>query len=478
MKKIIFLSLFSFVAIVLISFKPVAEKADAGGYEIKIRINGLHDTTFYLGNHFGDKQYIQDTGRVDSKGWVIFKGNIKLDGGIYLGILPNKKYFEFMLTNSQSFTLETDTLDFVRNMKVKGSSDNELFYQYLNFVTNKQSQIEPWRKLNENKKMSKDSVELVKNKLTEIDAEVKKYKEDIMKNNSDKFLAAVFKASQEPDVPETPTLSNGRKDSTFPYKYFKAHYFDKLDFGNPWLLRTPILHSKIKFYLDNLTYQIPDSISKSCFFICDKAKASKEVFKYCVVYCTSNYESSKIMGQDAVFVDMVDRYYKTNQTPWVDSVTMYKITDRAAKLKPLLIGKVAPNLIMKDTSEIFQNMYNVKARFTILCFWDPDCSHCKKEVPVLYEEYTKLKNKDVKVFAICTETERKKWSEFISKNKLDWTNVADIELHNNFRAIYDITSTPVVYVLDKNKKILAKRLPVEKLSEFIDHQINVEDKKL
>jgi len=287
----------------------------------------------------------------------------------------------------------------------------------------------------------------------------------------------VFLASQEPEPPEAPIV-NGVKDSTFQYRYFKAHYFDKVDFSNPWLLRTPVFESKVKFYLDKLTYQIPDSISKSCFVICDKAKASNdEMYKYCVVYCTSTYESSKIMGMDGVFVDMVEKYYKTNQTPWVDSVTMYKITDRAQKLKPLLLGKVAPNLIMLDTNDIFQNMYSIKARFTILCFWDPDCSHCKKEVPVLYEEYQKLKTKDVKVMAVCTETERNKWTEFIIKHKLDWTNVADIELHNNFRSIYDITSTPVVYVLDKNKKILAKRLPVEKLSEFIEHQIKMENKK-
>ena len=339
MKKSIIFLFVSIITVVFFSFRPLVEKDSSTGYEIKIHINGLHDTLFFLGNHYGDKQYIQDTAKIDSKGWVTFKGVKKLDGGIYLGILPNKKYFEMMLTNNQTFTLETDTLDFVKNMKVKGSPDNDLFYEYLNFITSKQTQIEPWRKLNENKKLSKDSADLVKKKLNEIDAEVKKYKEGIIKNSPDKFLATVFKASQEPEVPEAPILPNGRKDSTFAYRYFKAHFFDNIDFSNPWLLRTPILQSKVKFYLENLTYQIPDSLSKSCFVICDKAKANSEVYKYCVVYCTSNYESSKIMGQDAIFVDMVERYYKTNQTPWVDSVTMYKITDRAAKLKPLLLAK-------------------------------------------------------------------------------------------------------------------------------------------
>jgi hypothetical protein len=87
----------------------------------------------------------------------------------------------------------------------------------------------------------------------------------------------------------------------------------------------------------------------------------------------------------------------------------------------------------------------------------------------LKKEYQeKLKAKGVSVFAVCTETERKKWLEFIRKEQLDWINVADIELQNTFRSVYDVTSTPVVYLLNKNKRIEAKRLPVEKIPEFIE----------
>jgi peroxiredoxin len=184
------------------------------------------------------------------------------------------------------------------------------------------------------------------------------------------------------------------------------------------------------------------------------------------------------MGMDAVFVDMVEKYYKTNQAFWADSVTMFKIKDRSDKLKPLLLGKTAPNLTLKDTTGTYQTLYNLKNRFTILAFWDPDCSHCKKEIPKLYSEFAAgVKAKDVQVYAVCTETERKKWLEFIQKEKLNWINVADIELQNPFRSIYDIHSTPVLYVLDKNKKILAKRIPVEKISEFLDRQISIENKR-
>jgi peroxiredoxin len=184
------------------------------------------------------------------------------------------------------------------------------------------------------------------------------------------------------------------------------------------------------------------------------------------------------MGFESVFVDMVDKYYRTGQAVWADSVTLFKIKDKAGKLKPLLIGKKAPNLTLKDTSGVYQTLYNFRNDFVVLAFWDPDCSHCKKEIPVLLKEYNeKLKKRNLEVFAVCTEAERNKWTDFIRKEKLNWVNVADIELQNPFRTLYDIHSTPVIYVLDKNKMILAKRIPVEKIDEFLERHITLESRK-
>src|SRR5438105_3856979 len=85
----------------------------AVGYDIKVKINGLHDTVCYLGNHYGEKQYVRDTARVNHEGWVEFKGKKELDGGIYLVVIPNKTYFEILITeNDQKFTIETDSVDF------------------------------------------------------------------------------------------------------------------------------------------------------------------------------------------------------------------------------------------------------------------------------------------------------------------------------------------------------------------------------
>jgi hypothetical protein len=250
--------------------------ANNKGYSIKVKVNGLKDTVLMLGNHFGDKQYVTDTVRVDSKGQAIFSGNEKLNGGIYLAILPSKKYFEFLVTENQEFSLETDTLDFIYNMKVKDSKDNTFFYDYLKFIDDKGRKMEQLKRIIERKETPKDSIELAKKTGGEIDAQVKNYKKDFIAKNPKNFLSDIFLASTDPEIPEIPVLSNGRKDSTFQFNYYRKHYFDNMNFANDWLLRTPILHGRIKNYVENLTFQIPDSISKSCIEICDKfAKLAK-----------------------------------------------------------------------------------------------------------------------------------------------------------------------------------------------------------
>jgi peroxiredoxin len=455
-----------------------AQAKDKEAYNIKIKINNLSNTNCYIGYHFAEKQYVSDTIKVDAKGNMAYTGTKPLDGGIYLVVTPNKKYFEMIIANETEFTLETDTLDFVKNMKVKGSKENEWFYAYLNFMANKSKELEPLNKKYEALKSNKDSAEVIKARMTKIDKEVKDYKVNFMKTHPESFLAKIFRTSQDPEVPEAPKLPNGRTDSTFAYKYFKSHFFDGVDFSDARLLRTPLIYNKYKQFLEKLTYQIPDSIADACIYIIEKAKANKEVFKYTVVYTTSAYETSKIMGMDAVFVRLVEEYYNTGQAFWADSTLLFKISDRARVLKPLLLGKKAPNLLLYDDKNQLQPLWGLKSKYTVLCFWDPDCSHCKKTVPQLADIYHKsLKAKGFEVYGVCTETEGAKWHKFIEENKLDWINVADLELHNTFRSIYDISSTPVIYILNEKKEIVAKKIGVEQIEEFTDNYLKMEQKK-
>lgn len=444
------------------------------GYSIKITIKGLKPGGMcQLARYYGDKQYIMDSAKVNEKGDVIFQGTEKWPQGIYMFIPPGKnKYFDFVMDEGQNFSIETDTADFIKSMKVKGSEENKFFYDYQNFISGKQKLIEPLQNLYKKvKDKNPDSAKIVQEKMSGIDKDVKEYKTNFIKNNPQTFVAKLFKAMEEPEVPEAPLLPNGRKDSTFAYRYYKAHFFDNFDLADDRLLRSPIFHNKIKQYMEKLTPQTPDSIAVSADYLIEKARPNQEVFKYLVYWITYTYESSKIMGMDAVFVHMVDKYYVTRQAFWLDSTQYYKITKRGAELKPVLIGKQAPMIKMADSTGRYISIYDLKSKYTVVIFWDHGCGHCKKEIPKLLDVYEKkLKAKGVEVYAVETENKPDEWRKFIRENKLHWINVNEPDDYKRAvtKKIYDIYSTPVIYLLDEKKVIRAKRIESEQIEGIID----------
>ncbi|MBP6532771.1 MAG: DUF5106 domain-containing protein [Bacteroidia bacterium] len=475
MKKPIWIAAI-FAAICILTSSVFAK--DDNGYEIKIRIEGLRDTGLYLGNHYGDKQYVRDTIRLDQNGWGTFKGPDSLPGGIYLIILPNKTYFE-ILANEQKFTIETDTVDYVQHMKVTGSVENKLFNDHQKYIIEKSKETQSIKARLDANKDNKDSAAVLREQLNSADKDVKAYRMKIVTEYPNTFMAKIIKTMAEPDVPEAPKDANGViTDSSFQFRYFKAHFFDNVDFSDERLLRTPIFQGKIKTYTQQLTVPLPDSLIQSVDTIIIKARANREVFKYCVATLANFYETSNIMGYDKVFVHIAENYYLTKEAYWADSALQAKILERVMKIKPNILGVPAYDMHMPDTALKMHKLYDIKAKYTILVFWDPTCSHCKTEIPKLSQYYDSVKvSKNIEVFSVGIESDVELWKKFIRDNKLKWINVSDLYNNTNFRNYYDIYSTPVIYLLDEQKRIIAKRLDTDKVRDFIENEERKEKAK-
>ncbi len=462
-KILLFLIITSFVH----AFSAFAQ-TKTKGYAITVKIEGLKDTVCYMAYHYGDKQYLKDTAQVNSKGVMVFKGDEELPGGIYMIVLPSKNYFEFIV-NQQTFSMETDSLDLVGKMKVKGSEDNILFYEYLNYVANKGKQIEDWKKKLEQASTKQDSAK-IREEVVKLDKEVNEYRNQYAEKYPATLLAKVFNAMKDPVVPES-------VDSTQKYTWYKNHYFDNIDFSDDRIVRTPIFHTKLKQYFETLTLQIPDSVIKAADFMIAKARASKELFKYTTFYCTYTIETSNIMCMDQAFVHMADKYYKTGEAFWLNEKQTKRINEKADKLRNILCGKTAPNLIMPDDNGKNQVLHNLKSDYTVIVFWDPNCGHCKKAIPKLNEQLSGFTKDKVEVFAVCLENNEADWKKFIKDNNLNFINVWDPYNQTNFRKLYDISSTPSIFLIDKNKEIVAKQLGVEQIADFINRHSEMTKEK-
>jgi peroxiredoxin len=273
-------------------------------------------------------------------------------------------------------------------------------------------------------------------------------------------------------VPTTlPKKADGTADSTFPYRYYKSHYWDFTDLTDGRLVRTPVFENKLQKYFSQLVVPEADSINAEADRILAKARPDKEMFKFVLWWLTNTYETSPYMGMDAVFVHLVEKYYVAGDATWLTEDQKNKIISRAYTIAPNLIGQPAAPLVLEDTTGKPVSLYNIKGKYTILVFWDPTCGHCKTEIPRIDSAYKAIwKDKGIALVGVKTEGTKDEYVSFIKQHKLTgWTHTLDPQNKSNYRRLYDVYSTPVVYLLDEKKKIIAKRLGVEQLIGFLQH---------
>ena len=436
----------------------------AQGYQISVQLKQYKGGRIYLAHHMGSNKYMSDSALLNEQGVAVLKGKETLPGGIYLVLLPGKqRYFEILLDRKQQqFSIIADTSDLIAKTVFKNSPENDLFFGYNKFLS---QDIGPINSQLEAKKAANDSA-AVRTLETTLRKKLQDYRNDIVAKHPQSLLTSMFRALKEPEVPEKPA----GEDSTFGYRYYKAHYWDNVDLTDDRLVYTPILEGKLKKYFTQLVPPQPDSVNIECDALIARTRKNKEVFKYVVWWLTYNYETSQYMGMDAVFVHLVEKYYVAGDAFWLNDEQLNKVISRAYSIAPNLIGQQAPPLEVKDSAMKPISLYTTKAKYTILVFWDPTCGHCKIEIPRLDSAYkASWKNKGVTMIGFKTEGTRDEWRQFIKNYNLSgWIHAWDPDTQSNFRRLYDIYSTPVVYLLDEKKKIVAKRLGVEQLNEIIE----------
>lgn len=455
-------------------FTTAAQSQQQDGYQIDVQINGLNNSDLYLGFHYGNRQFIKDTIRLGENGTGTFKGPEALGQGIYLVITPDKKYFEVLIGEDQHFSMTTDKANMVQKLRFKGSDINQAFNDYQKFMmvqTQKKNALQ--KKLQNNP--NSDSTSIWRDQLEDLNQQVDSKWKTIAGQHEGSILATIIRAMKNPEVPDFNISSSAKnKDSlrwVKRYRYHKDHYFDNMDLSDPRLVRTPIFHNKIDHYFNNVLRQQPDSIIKKVDWVVDQTRGSKDNFQYVVRYLLNHFQKSNIMGMDKVFVYVAENYYLNGEADWVDSATITRIRDRVRKIKPNLIGKQAPGLTMQSLNGNQQKLYSMDSEYTLLYFWEPSCGHCQTVTPKIYELYNKYSRDQFQVFAVYTQNNRQEWEKYLDKNELDWVNVYDPTRSSNFRKKYDVYSTPTIYLLDEDKKIVAKRIGHETLKKMLQRKI-------
>lgn len=472
--------------------------------KLKFKLEGIEDTTIFLVKYLGKGLYYADTAEMKNS-FVEFDGS-KQEAGMLAVLLPGQKYFEFIY-DKKEVHLETKSPNFVETMNVKKSEDNKVFYAYLDFLIKQRKRNKDLQEKRDQSEKDSDVYNKIQNQLLASKKELTKYQKELVETNKELLVSKILKMGIDIEIPEAPKDENGYQiDSLFNYHYYRDHFFDNFDFTDDRLVNSPMFHTRLEAYFSkNMLVQHWDTIIKYSFKFCDQLDPKSKAFQYSVDWITNNFGKSKIMGMDKVFVMMGDRYYCSlnaeGKSPayWMPEDRLETLCENVKTNLNLVMGVKPPNIILRDTTDSnWKDFYSLNSEYTVLYFWDPTCGHCKKTTPKIQKLYDeKFKTRNIEVFAIgkATGDDFEKWKKFIKDNGLTFINVGVTEslfkaaTENpyqfipkyttieslNYQSTYDIYSSPRVFVLDKDKKIIAKQISVSQLEDMLDHLQNMKD---
>ena len=426
-----------------------------------------------MGSYFGKFQTVLDSLVLNNSGQGEFRAEKKYVSGIYFLASERKELLtEFLMDSTQHFRIFLETL--TSAPQISGSVENTYFSQYNAFlaaleptITNLKAQLK--------QASSVDSLsinEAIATKLKSLDD----YRSTFQQKYPRALLSFLFQASKRPDAPANGTL----KTAEDWYAYYQAHFWEGTSLSDPRLLRTPFFDQKLEEFLTYYVSSDPDQLIKSIDVLISQLGDEKgECFRYVFSKLTDRYVRPQVMGQDKVFVHLFTEYYTKKEFAWLSAQQKKYIFDRGYSLVSNQIGNPAPALQLTTLAGERQNVYAIKAPYTLLVFWDPNCSHCMHDVPQIDSLYrAKWKSLGVQVVGInIDEQAQTAWAAFIQKHHLqDWMHLYQPESEKlaeqknqipNYRQLYDVVQTPTLYLLDANKHILAKNIDAAGIDRFL-----------
>jgi len=452
------------------------------GYEIKVTLKPITDQYIYLGHYSGKQFPVIDSIKLNEKSEGVFRGKKELGGGIYIIAYPKKdRFLELLVDKQQHFSIIADTTDPIRHRKFINSPENDAFTLYQQEMMGKGKIIDSFSTQLKKSTNAKDST-YWSAQLKKSTDDISAFRKQVITKNPNTLLSLLMQLMEEPKIPPADKQPGGKYDSTFAYHYFKDHYWDGINFWDDRITRTPasLFEERLDKYFNTLVYPSPDSVNKEIDRMLAFASPSKEVTRVLLVRFVTRYLNMKYMWEDAVFVHLFEKYFAQKDYDWLTPQGKKLITDRAYSLMANIMGNPAENISLPDTAGNTKTLYADTARFTLVCFWDPTCGHCKETLPLLDSMYrAKWKASGLKIYAVARETDGTKndWLNFIRQHHLEeWTNVyySKEEEKNRIAAnipgyiqLYDAQTVPTVYLLDKDKRIIAKKLTWQQTDEIL-----------
>lgn len=418
-----------------------------------------------------------DIQEVKVPGTITLKDTLlsKISGGIYVLMLP-AVIKSNIVTILYSGIQENDFHLYYNatgdgNIIFKNNEANNNYYAYLHAVQKMYTDLRQWEADYHN---AKDSLqkEKIRNQSLATLQSLYEYGKRIAQVCKGTLAAKLIECNNTPPLPgiawnsEYASCTSADEKYTIAIKSVIEHYWEGVDFADTTLLHTPYLSGKARQFTQMFHPTDSGNIRKSIKTLLQQISVNEQVYHVVQSALLEVYAKPNTPAyNEAVAIDILKDEYKCPFTPtWRKEI----ITSNLSLLEKNKNGSKAADLELQDVQGNKHTLYATKAKYTLLYFFDPECSRCSATTPHVQEWLNTQQHKNIEVCAVYMGSDEKQLRQYVQDHSFPanwhcwWGEKKYLDIHSK----YWIESLPAIYLLDENKNVILKNASYIQLTGY------------
>jgi thiol-disulfide isomerase/thioredoxin len=426
------------------------------GHQVEVLIQDLPDKIVYLSRYYKTEYTLVDSIK-SSNGAFYFYRSEDQPGAMYRldlnrpGITDkqgNSGFIEFSWAN-ESFKIYADQKNLVGSVFFENSRENALLGEFRRFETIYERKMSALYPLIDRYPEDDAFFREAKDHFLRMQEERDAFIRGITKENPGFFASKIISSYRSnvvsPDLPDPDRM-----------KYLKQYFFDNSPINKPELLYAPVYSQKIIEYIKlhrNQNYSFSeqeDAFIQAVDVIMANVSGDPELRNFVVEFLLEGFQS---FGMEKIQTYIVDTY--VDETCETDAVDL--AVERVTGYRKMAVGEVTADIFIESIDNEMVRLSEVDSEYTLVIFWATYCGHCVELMPEIREWYTTEKPANLELFSISIDTVKSNWIEY---NKL--IDLPGISTHEPMgwggksSEEYNIYATPTMFLLDRERKIIAK----------------------
>ena len=437
-------------------------------FKIEAKINNCNSQRAYLLSFHYSKTVLLDSASVlDGDFSFIMKNNYQ--PGLYRIILSDYYYSGFnivepvffdVIYNNENIELGTVYTAPEDSMKILRSDENKIYYEFQAVSRSYKKKFFHIKSLLDEYSPGDPFYGILSEEFIDIQQDNSQALIELIEKLPGSVASSIIRMHLLPII--HPSISGPELTA-----FYKEHFFDLVSFTDRRLLNSPIYDRKILEYLSffknaSFTSREQDqSYFSGVDRIMDKVSVDPEIYDYVLNFLVDVFDKLKI---ESVLVHLAENYVEGG----CETNSKKLMEKRLEGYKKMAIGNKVPDIIMLNENGKQFRLYDLRNNYILVLFWASWCPHCTNLMPQMKKWY-ETKSINLQIYAVSIDSSRFAWEENLMMNNYPWINTCTFAGWNDKAAKeYNIYATPTMFLINRERKIIAKPLTFREFRREVD----------